>query len=87
MTDYLNKLAQGSGAVNNPATAAGMGLTQGNQNQQGVMQGLGAVSQGISGLYGSGNPTGYQSGGAGTNYQGWDYSTPAAQPGQAPGGV
>ena len=45
MTDYLNRLAQGSGAVNNPAQAAGMGLAQGNLNQQGVMQGLGSLQQ------------------------------------------
>lgn len=53
MTDYLNRLAQGSGATNNPAQAAGMGLTQGNLNQQGFMQGLGAVSTGIAGIFGN----------------------------------
>jgi hypothetical protein len=45
MTDYLNRLAQGSGAVNNPAQAAGMGLNQMGQNQQGFMQGMGALGQ------------------------------------------
>jgi hypothetical protein len=50
MTDYMNRLAQGSGAVNNPATAAGMGLAQAGQNQQGFMQGLGALGTSVSGL-------------------------------------
>jgi len=44
MSDYLNRLAQGSGATNNPAQAAGMGISQGNLNQQGVSQGLGALA-------------------------------------------
>ena len=52
MTDYMNRLAQGSGAANNPATAVGMGLQNKNQNQQGVMQGLGGIAQGIGGLGG-----------------------------------
>jgi hypothetical protein len=52
MTDYLNRLAQGSGAVNNPATAAGMGLAQTGANQQGFMQGLGALGTTASGLQG-----------------------------------
>ena len=50
MTDYLNRLAQGSGAVYNPATAAGMGVNQGNLNNAGVMQGLGSLATGLSGL-------------------------------------
>lgn len=53
MTDYLNRLAQGSGAVNNPATAAALGVNQGNLNDAAFMQGLGAVSTGLKGLYGS----------------------------------
>jgi hypothetical protein len=52
MTDYMNRLAQGSGAASNPAQAAGMGLAQAGQNQQGFMQGLGALSTGLSGLAG-----------------------------------
>ena len=52
MTDYLNRLAQGSGASANPATAAGMGLAQAGQNQQGFMQGLGALGTSASGLSG-----------------------------------
>ena len=54
MTDYLNRLAQGSGAVNNPAQAAGMGLNQMGQNQQGIMQGMGALGQMAKQFSGSG---------------------------------
>jgi hypothetical protein len=57
MTDYLNRLAQGSGATNNPATAVGMGVNQNNANAAGVMQGMGALGTSLAGLYG-GN-TGY----------------------------
>jgi hypothetical protein len=61
MTDYLNRLAQGSGATQNPATAGGLGITQNAANQQAFSQGLGGLGQGIAGLYGSGsNP--YQGG-------------------------
>jgi hypothetical protein len=52
MTDYMNRLAQGSGATQNPATAAGMGNNQNNQNLSNSMAGLGAISQGLAGLYG-----------------------------------
>ena len=51
MTDYLNRLAQGSGAVVNPAQAAGLGLSQTTANQQAFSQGLGGLGQGIAGLY------------------------------------
>ena len=64
MTDYLNRLAQGSGAVNNPAQAAGMGIEQQNLNQKATMQGIGAIGQGLSGL--SGYFTGGGSSGSGT---------------------
>jgi len=57
MTDYLNRLAQGSGAVNNPAGAAGLGAQVNQQNQQGFMQGLGGVSTGIGALYGGSSAT------------------------------
>jgi hypothetical protein len=57
MTDYMNRLAQGSGAVNNPATAAGMGLGQTNLNQQGFSQGLGALGT-LAGQFGGGGATG-----------------------------
>ncbi|CAB4131180.1 hypothetical protein UFOVP133_51 [uncultured Caudovirales phage] len=52
MTDYLNRLAQGSGATQSPAQAAGMGLAQNASNQQSFMQGLGGVATGLSGLQG-----------------------------------
>lgn len=61
MTDYMNRLAQGSGAAQNPAQAAGMGLAQGQQNQANQMAGFGAVGQGLSGLkgqFGGGSLTG-----------------------------
>lgn len=54
MTDYLNRLAQGSGAVNNPAQAAGLGLNQMAANQQGMMQGMGALGQMAKQFSGSG---------------------------------
>lgn len=57
MTDYLNRLAQGSGAVNNPAQAAGMGLNQMGLNQQGFMQGMGAAGQIAGQFAGSGSTT------------------------------
>lgn len=57
MTDYMNRLAQGSGAVNNPATAASLGAQQGNMNQQATMQGIGAIGQGLAGYFSSGAAT------------------------------
>ena len=58
MTDYLNRLAIGSGASVAPAQAANLGLAQGSSNAQGVMQGLGGISTGLAGLYGgSSNPS------------------------------
>lgn len=60
MTDYLNRLATGSGAGYAPSEAARLGLAQAGQNQQGFMQGLGALSTGLSGLGGQfGTPAGY----------------------------
>ena len=59
MTDYLNRLAQGSGAVNNPAQAAALGVNQGNLNDAGFMQGLGAVATGLKGIYNNSNNTTY----------------------------
>jgi hypothetical protein len=50
MTDYLNRLAQGSGAVNNPAQAAALGINQGNMNDAAVMQGLGSITSGMASL-------------------------------------
>jgi hypothetical protein len=48
MTDYLNRLAQGSGATQNPAQAAALGVQQGNISSAGVMQGIGGIAQGLS---------------------------------------
>ena len=55
MTDYLNRLATGSGASANPLGGAQLANTMQNQQQAGVMQGVGAIGQGVSGLFGSGN--------------------------------
>jgi len=77
MTDYMNRLAQGSGAVNNPASAAGLGLGQAASNQQGVMQGLGGIATGLSGL------SGQFGGSAGATYGTGGEST---VPGVVPGG-
>lgn len=63
MTDYLNRLAQGSGAAVNPAPAAGLGLNQTTANQQAFSQGLGGLGQGIAGLFGS-NPNSNYIGGS-----------------------
>jgi len=65
MTDYLNRLAQGSGATNNPAQAAGMGLAQMGQNQQGFMQGMGALGQMAGQFAGSSSSSGSSYSGAG----------------------
>jgi hypothetical protein len=52
MTDYMNRLATGSGATQSPYNAANLGVQQQNQNQQAQMQGLGAIFQGVAGLPG-----------------------------------
>ena len=75
MTDYMNRLAQGSGATQNPAQAAGMGLAQAGQNQQGFMQGLGALGTSASGLAGQ---FGGATANASNNYQ---YSSPVNEAG------
>lgn len=64
MTDYLNRLAQGSGAVNNPAQAAALGLNAQNQSDQSFMQGMGGIAQGLRGFASSGSIPG----GPGYNY-------------------
>jgi len=52
MNNYLSQLSGGAGAGFNPAAAAQLGATQQNAQQQAIMQGLGAVSTGLSGLSG-----------------------------------
>lgn len=75
MTDYMNRLAQGSGATANPATAVGMGVSQGNLNDQGIMQGLGGIATGLSG---------FGSGVSNTNYSGYSPSWVQAASQQMP---
>jgi hypothetical protein len=100
MTDYLNRLAQGSGAVNNPAQAAALGVGQENLAQAGIMQGMGAISTGLAGLYkSSANPTfndnsGWSNGGNGQiNVDGYSgsiggyFGTPAPAPATVDSGI
>lgn len=63
MTDYMNRLATGSGAANNPAQGGAAGTAQSNLGDTATMQGLGGILQGakqlqgIGGLFGSNTPT------------------------------
>ena len=50
MSDYLNRLATGSGAASNPLGGAQAGMTTAASAQQGVSQGIGALSTSISSL-------------------------------------
>lgn len=52
MTDYLNRLATGSGAAASPAQGAQLGYTSGQDQMQGISQGLGALATGVKGLSG-----------------------------------
>jgi hypothetical protein len=57
MTDYMNRLAQGSGAAQNPAQAVGLGLGATQAGYQGLGQGIGALASqfgGGGGSYGGG---------------------------------
>lgn len=53
MTDYMNRLATGSGAGYAPAQGGQAGITASNAQQQAQMQGIGGILQGASSLYGS----------------------------------
>lgn len=50
MTDYLNRLAQGSGATQSPATAVGLGLGASQQQYLNQLSGLGMTASGLSNL-------------------------------------
>jgi hypothetical protein len=52
MTDYLNRLATGSGASVSPLGGAAAGTAAGNLNAQGVQQGLSGLGTAVSGLGG-----------------------------------
>jgi hypothetical protein len=49
MTDYMNRLAQGSGAAQNPAQAVALGLGATQQGYQGLGQGIGALASQFGG--------------------------------------
>ena len=49
MTDYLNRLAAGSGVAQSPV----YGYNAGSQAQTGIMQGMGGIGTGIAGIFGS----------------------------------
>lgn len=74
MTDYLNRLATGSGASTNPADAARLGMASANSQQEGVSQGLGALATGVKGLSGMFRGSTSVGGGADTYGQG-EYGT------------
>lgn len=52
MTEYLNRLATGSGAAASPAQGAQLGYTSGQAQQQGVSEGLGSLATSVKGLSG-----------------------------------
>ena len=52
MTDYLNRLATGSGATSSPAGGAQLGYTAAQGQQQGVSEGFGALATTLKGLSG-----------------------------------
>ena len=49
MTDYLNRLAAGSGVAQSPV----YGYNAGSQAQTGIMQGIGGIGTGIAGIFGN----------------------------------
>jgi hypothetical protein len=52
MTEYLNRLATGSGAAASPAQGAQLGYTSGQDQMQGISQGLGGLATSVKGLSG-----------------------------------
>jgi len=66
MTDYLNRLATGSGAGYAPAQGGQAGIAQGNLQNQAFMQGLGGTAQALSQIYSRSQPV--QTGYTGTPY-------------------
>lgn len=53
MTDYLNRLAAGSGVAQSPV----YGYNAGSQAQTGIMQGMGGIGTGIAGIFGNNRTT------------------------------
>jgi hypothetical protein len=58
MTDYMNRLATGSGAGYAPAQGGMAGIDAANQTQQAQIQGVGGILQGAGALYKSGGSGG-----------------------------
>lgn len=69
MTDYMNRLATGSGAGYAPSEGGKAGITQSNLQQQAQMQALGGIVQGAGQLYGQyGGGGGGNTGGGAAGY-------------------
>jgi hypothetical protein len=79
MTDYLNRLATGSGAGYAPAQGGQAGISQGNLQDQAFMQGLGGTAQALSQIYNRSQPI--QTGYTGTPYMTADQNTLLANQG------
>ena len=56
MTDYMNRLAQGSGAINNPASGGSAFMNQGNMNANNSAAGLGMLATSLKGFAGTNSP-------------------------------
>ena len=77
MTDYMNRLATGSGAGYAPAQGGIAGLNAQQQTQQAQMQGVGGILQGAGALYnasGSGGTSSSSGGAASYNISPEQYS-------------
>jgi len=61
MTDYLNRLATGSGAGYAPTQGGMAGIAQGNLQDQAQMQALGGIAQSIGQIYNSNKGGSYSS--------------------------
>ena len=66
MQNYLSQLAGGAGVGANTGTAAQLGVGSANSSQQGIMQGLGGLTQSLGGSGGNWLSSLFSSGGGGT---------------------
>lgn len=78
MSDYLNRLATGSGASQSPLGGAQVGARIQSEQQQGQMQGLGALRTGLQGLGGQ-----FGQGPTSADIP-YDYNMPSYTPSPAP---